>query len=127
MNRFWILLFCIIPCLVFAGEIDKRCQLPAALCQLQIDFESADAELNNVYKKIMSTIKSGELSTRTLVDALELKSSLIISQRSWLEFKKKNCDAFYLLHSGGAGRNEARMECEIEMTKARTEYLRNTY
>ncbi len=75
----------------------------------------------------MGEIESGKLSERSLVKAVDLKKSLIVSQRSWIDFRDKNCEAFYTLNSGGTGRNEAQMECEIEMTKARTEYLKHTY
>lgn len=74
---------------MFAQDIDERCGLPASLCELQLELESSDAELNRVYKAIMSSINTGELPDAALVDANELKQSLIISQRSWLEFKKK--------------------------------------
>jgi uncharacterized protein YecT (DUF1311 family) len=127
MLKLWILLVSGFSCLVSAEEIDQRCELPVSLCKLQLNYESADADLNRVYKKIMNNIDSGELSASSLVDASELKTGLIASQRRWLDFKKANCDAFYTLNSRGSGRNEARMECEIEMTKARTEYLRSTY
>ncbi|EOY4911337.1 lysozyme inhibitor LprI family protein [Vibrio alginolyticus] len=72
-----------------------------SLCELQANFELADKELNDVYKNIMNRINSGELFDRTLVDSVELKQSLLSSQRSWLQFKKSNCDAFYVLQSGG--------------------------
>nr|WP_285892419.1 lysozyme inhibitor LprI family protein [Vibrio intestinalis] len=97
------------------------------LCELEATFVSADKELNDVYKHIMNRINSGELSDGTLVDSAELKQSLLSSQRSWLKFKESNCDAFYVLNSGGRQRNESRMECEIEMTKERTKYLRRWY
>jgi len=127
MNRFWIVpFFCTAP-VVFAEVLDEPCYLSAPLCELQISFESADKELNDVYKRIMNSIQSGELSDSSLVGTGELKQSLVVSQRSWLEFKEKNCDAFYTLHSGGAQRNEARLECEIEMVKERTLYLKSSY
>lgn len=111
----------------FAEDFDERCGLPVSLCKLQIELESSDAKLNRIYKDIMSRINTGELPDRTLVDASELKQSLIVSQRGWLKFKDKNCDAFYVLQSGGRQRNEARLECEIEMTNARIKYLVKWY
>nr|WP_227739159.1 lysozyme inhibitor LprI family protein [Vibrio azureus] len=105
----------------------EDCQLLGSLCTLQRSFEVADKELNEVYKNIMNRINSGDLSDSSLVDSAELKQSLLSSQRSWLQFKKSNCDAFYVLQSGGSQRNEARLECEIEMTKERTNYLTTWY
>ncbi|QOU33228.1 DUF1311 domain-containing protein (plasmid) [Vibrio coralliilyticus] len=119
-------LFCI-SVQSFADELGPDCSLPESLCQLEKEFEASDAELNRVYKDIMHRIKVGELPKRALVDASDLKQSLTISQRSWLKFKEKNCDAFYVLNSGGMQRNEARLECEIEMANDRTQYLKMWY
>lgn len=127
MHRFLVLILYCSSFSLSAESNAEDCLLLGSLCALQTSFESADKELNDVYKNIMNRIKSGELSDRTLVDSDELKQSLLSSQRSWLQFKKSNCDAFYVLQSGGSQRNEARMECEIEMTKERTNYLRSWY
>ncbi|MDR8522447.1 lysozyme inhibitor LprI family protein [Shewanella fidelis] len=127
MTKFLVLLLSFTSFQLFAQGVDEECQFSESLCGLQASFAAADKELNDVYKSINNRIKSGELSESTLVDAAELKQSLLSSQRSWLKFKESNCDAFYVLQSGGSQRNEARMECEIEMTKARTNYLKSWY
>ena len=127
MRKFLILILCCSSFSLSAESSVEDCQLFGSLCELQANFELADKELNDVYKNIMNRINSGELSDRTLVDSAELKQSLLSSQRSWLQFKKSNCDAFYVLQSGGSQRNEGRMECEIEMTKERTNYLISWY
>ncbi|MEL4204987.1 hypothetical protein C9E85_16090 [Plesiomonas shigelloides] len=127
MRKFLILILYSSSFSLSAESNVKDCQLLGSLCELQSNFEKADKELNDVYKDIMNRINSGELSDRALVDSAELKQSLLSSQRTWLQFTKSNCDAFYVLHSGGSQRNEARMECEIEMTKERTNYLRSWY
>ncbi|WP_108945507.1 lysozyme inhibitor LprI family protein [Shewanella halifaxensis] len=127
MTKLLVLLLSFTSFQLFAQGDDEDCQFSESLCGLQASFAAADKELNDVYKSINNRIKSGELSESTLVDAAELKQSLLNSQRSWLKFKESNCDAFYVLQSGGSQRNEARMECEIEMTKARTNYLKSWY
>lgn len=127
MRRLLVLILCCSSFSLSAESNAEDCLLFGSLCELQVAFESADQELNDVYKNIMSRINSGDLSDGTLVDSGELKQSLLSSQRSWLKFKESNCDAFYVLNSGGKQRNEARMECEIEMTKERTNYLRSWY
>jgi len=126
MNKLLILLLSCFSWATLANEADTACHLPESLCELQTSFESSDKALNDVYKLIMKNIKS-DLLADSLVEKSELKQSLIISQRAWLTFKASNCDAYYTLHSGGMQRNEARMECEIEMTKQRTQYLKETY
>jgi len=125
--RLFVLSLLILSVQSFADEFGTDCHLPESLCQLEKELASSDAELNRVYKDIMHRIKVGELPKRALVDASDLKQSLTISQRSWLKFKEKNCDAFYVLNSGGMQRNEARLECEIEMTNDRTNYLKMWY
>ncbi|WP_260260201.1 lysozyme inhibitor LprI family protein [Vibrio intestinalis] len=127
MRRFLVLILCCSSFSLSAENNAEDCMLFGYLCELEATFVSADKELNDVYKHIMNRINSGELSDGTLVDSAELKQSLLSSQRSWLKFKESNCDAFYVLNSGGRQRNESRMECEIEMTKERTKYLRRWY
>ena len=111
MFRLFVLCLSCISVQSFADEFGTSCSLPESLCQLEKQFESSDAELNRVYKDIINRIKVGELTKRALVDASDLKQSLTISQRSWLKFKEKNCDAFYVLNSSGKQRNEDRLEC----------------
>lgn len=111
---------------ILAGEIDTDCNLRESLCKLQINFEESDKELNNTYKVILNNIKSDGLSS-SLVDNADLHQSLVLSQKAWLNFKEVNYDAYYMLHSGGRQRNEVRMECEIEMTNQRIQYLRRAY
>ncbi|WP_444930837.1 lysozyme inhibitor LprI family protein [Microbulbifer sp. SSSA002] len=111
---------------ISAEKAKADCDLPESLCKLQAQFEVADKALNNTYRQIITGIDAGGLSA-SLVDKTVLKNSLIKSQRSWIKFKSANCDAFYTLHSGGRQRNEAQLECEIEMTKSRTQYLNKTY
>ena len=126
MNKLLFLLIISFSWGVLAEEIDTRCYLPESLCELQLKFEESDKDLNEVYGVIINKIKSGGLSS-SLVDKTDLKQSLVVSQRAWLRFKGLNCDAYYTLHSGGKQRNEARMECEIEMTNQRIQYLKLTY
>lgn len=126
MNKLLFLLIISFSWGVLAEEIDTRCYLPESLCRLQLNFEASDKDLNDVYRLIINKIKSGGLSS-SLVDKTDLKQSLVVSQRAWLRFKELNCDAYYTLHSGGRQRNEARMECEIEMTNQRIQYLKLTY
>lgn len=126
MCKLQILLISSISWSVFANEVDDLCHFPNSICELQVRFKKTDNALDNVYKLVMSNIKSAVLSDY-LVEKTELQRTLVASQSAWLNFKKLNCDAFYALHSGGRQRNEARLECEIEMTNRRIQYLKEIY
>ena len=62
-----------------------------------------------------------------MVDKKEIKNSLINSERAWLTFLKQNCEAVSVLNSGGSGKNEAEMECFIDMTNQRISFLKETF
>lgn len=109
-----------------AGEADGRCNLPASLCALQEKFEKASGELSTLCGTILYRINADAFS-EYYVDKRVLQQSFELSQSAWVEFRESNCSAFYALHSGGRQRNEARLECEIEMTNGRIRYLKQVY
>lgn len=110
----------------FAEPMDPRCGLPESLCELQLEFDAADRDLNNVYQAIIKKIQNNAFSD-SLVDKSDLSNSLRTSQRAWLIFRDENCEAYYTLFSGGSDRNQTRMTCLIKMTQQRTDYLATTY
>lgn len=102
------------------------CNLPSAMCKLEADLLTADKELNKTYQSILQKDASGGFDD-SYVSKGEIKKTLIQSQRAWLLFWDENCKAYYTLNSGGAQRNEAKMECQINMLQERTQYLKKVY
>lgn len=103
-----------------------ECLTTDNLCQLQYDYKHSDRILNETYQLIINNIEADKFSD-FLVNKDELKNSLVKSQRAWLKFLEANCQAFYVLSSGGAQRNEAQLECLTSMTNERIRYLKDTY
>jgi uncharacterized protein YecT (DUF1311 family) len=105
---------------------DTDCGLGVELCQLQENYQKADAELNIAYKNILSNINTGKLDD-SFVSRESIEMSLIKSQKRWISFRDANCEAYYTLMSGGTSRNADRMLCLTEMTQERNLYLKKTY
>jgi uncharacterized protein YecT (DUF1311 family) len=83
---------------------------PSAASQAGKEFSDADAELNDVYHKLVATID----------DAAE-KSSLVKAQAAWIKFRDENVALFaqrYPESKGGLFYN-------IHLTQERTAYLKS--
>ena len=102
------------------------CNLPSAICKLEADLLAANKELNKTYQSILQKNASGGFDD-SYVSKGEIRKTLILSQRAWLLFLDENCKAYYTLNSGGAQRNEAKMECQVDMLQERTQYLKKVY
>ncbi|MFQ2190227.1 lysozyme inhibitor LprI family protein [Aeromonas jandaei] len=102
------------------------CNLPSAMCKQEADLLAADKELNKTYQSILQKNASGGFDD-SYVSKGEIRKTLIQSQRAWLLFWDENCKAYYTLNSGGAQRNEAKMECQIYMLQERIQYLKKVY
>lgn len=87
-------------------------------------FDTADAELNAIYKKAMASQVQldkdlGEGSSALVGAADALKAA----QRAWIAFRDTNCVSRTYINAGGTIRVAAEIGCETEMTKARTKEL----
>lgn len=89
-------------------------------------FETADAELNEVYRLALTRAKVfDEEAHATGVDLpMDLEEALRQAQRDWLAFRDSDCDAFALTYRGGTGAPTAGTVCRTERTLTRTEELR---
>jgi uncharacterized protein YecT (DUF1311 family) len=75
----------------------------------------ADAELNQLYRRI-STVVSGD-------ELVKLKEA----QRLWIEFRDANCSAEYELYRGGSAAPMVKLACLEAVTRHRTEELNIMY
>ncbi|MCP4385731.1 MAG: DUF1311 domain-containing protein [Hyphomicrobiales bacterium] len=88
-------------------------------------YKAADKELNVVWKHVMATIKPEDYLP---ADAAKTwKDDLLSSQRAWITFKEKDCDAVAYEWYGGTGANLAVGSCLYNHTVQRTNDLKARY
>lgn len=75
-------------------------------------FEAADRELNQIYKKVRSTIGPEE------------KEILTDAQLAWITYRDKTCDFETVQNRRGSGYRTFLNSCKERMTKARINELR---
>lgn len=86
------------------------------------EYDKADAELNAVWKKVMTSFKKND--TMPAKDLKAWKETLLASQRDWVKFKEQDCDAVGYEWFGGTGRSNALVFCLLDHTTARTKDLK---
>ncbi len=79
----------------------------------QLSYQAADKKLNQVYQKVVSTLKS------------EPKQLLITAQQAWIKFRDNNCNFEVYNSRGGTGYEIFRNGCLERLTKQRTKDLEN--
>ena len=85
-------------------------------------YDTADAELNAVWKKVMASFKTKDyMPAKTLKG---WKETLLASQRAWITFKEEDCAAVGYEWYGGTGRSNAEVFCLLDHTTARTKDLK---
>jgi uncharacterized protein YecT (DUF1311 family) len=77
------------------------------------EYQAADTELNQLYRKLVSTLDDEE------------KSQLKGAQNAWLKYRDANCEFVADQYKGGSIRPTIHGLCLADMTKNRTTELRN--
>ncbi|MGW8247275.1 MAG: lysozyme inhibitor LprI family protein [Acidiferrobacterales bacterium] len=98
------------------SQTPVKCNYEGTQAQLNVcafrDFNIADVELNRVYKKLMSSLKS------------ESKKVLIDEQRAWLKMRDPQCKMEANSEAeGGSMWPMVYNSCREKLTKARTQQL----
>ena len=88
-------------------------------------YESADAELNRVYRAVMTHIDEADHVPAD--KRREWKDKLRAAQRDWIAFKEKDCEIVYYEWWMGSGANAASLGCLISKTETRTNELKERY
>ncbi len=83
--------------------------------------EKVENELNLVYKQV---IKSLSVPDTEVIKYSKVKSNLIQAERSWVKFRKADCDATYSLHQSGSIRNLMYLGCMQSHAEQRIEQLK---
>ena len=90
------------------------------------DFARADGVLNDTYQKALAMI--GRSDNPAPYTRAEWEKQLRASQRAWIAFRDADCKGLMPMEwSGGSGTTYAVLGCMIELTKARTQALRERY
>lgn len=92
-----------------------------------VDYESADAELNRVWPQARAAAKrqdeyiADDARSRGLPTASE---ALLAAQRAWLKFRDAECEYQSYAFFGGTGQPMIGSLCLAQLTRERTEQLR---
>lgn len=92
-----------------------------------VDYENADAELNRVWPQARAAAKrqdeyiADEAKSKGLPTASE---ALLAAQRAWLKFRDAECEYQSYAFFGGTGQPMIGSLCLAELTRERTEQLR---
>ncbi len=114
-----LMLFLMVGVSIF-GQGQKKPD-PCAKAQTQAEmnncagkeYQSADAELNQVYRKLVSMLDDEE------------KPGLKDAQNAWLKYRDANCDFVADQYKGGTIRPMIHAYCLAEVTRNRTTELKN--
>ncbi|SFC35492.1 Uncharacterized protein conserved in bacteria [Pragia fontium] len=87
----------------------------------QMELDKVEKQLNQTYQKVMALINKPDEES---IPYAEVKRNLLESQRAWVTFRKKDCDALYALYSGGTIRGVVYLGCMREHAVKRTEDLK---
>jgi uncharacterized protein YecT (DUF1311 family) len=85
-------------------------------------FVAVDRELNRAYQELLKRIDSSDPQQ---VDRSTVRRRLAEAQRSWIEFRKQDCEGMYKLFEGGSIRNARFHGCMIERTEKRITELKS--
>lgn len=86
------------------------------------EWQEAEKKLNDSYKKLMADLNRSDENGTFYSD---VRKSLLESQRAWITFRQKDCDAIYTLYAGGTIRGAMYFGCMIKHTKQRTDDFQN--
>ncbi|WP_300979353.1 lysozyme inhibitor LprI family protein [Flavobacterium sp.] len=79
-----------------------------------LDYKKADAELNKVYKKLVSLLDKNE------------KVLLIQAQKDWIKYRDSHCKFESDPYTGGSIKPLILLTCLEEITKERTKHLKES-
>ena len=120
----------VMPTLGRAEDPAVDCDSATATSELNFcadqELSKADAQLNQVYKKVLAFIATN--GGEKPYDAKSWEAALRESQRAWVAFRDADCKGLVPMSwTGGSGTSGAVLGCMSEKTKARTKELSELY
>ena len=107
---------------LIAGQTRAECVGPPDVIAACQEADTADAQLNKAYRELIKKLDSPPAGLEAHNAAA--KKSLVAAQRSWLEFRKKDCLAVFDI-ADGTSRVALSVSCEAEHALVRAKQLRN--
>jgi uncharacterized protein YecT (DUF1311 family) len=87
------------------------------------DFNKADARLNRQWSATYGVMKKRDAANTSRGGGPAYAGTLLAAQRSWLQFRDKQCVVEGLEYSGGSMQPMVIANCRARMTDARTKQL----
>ncbi|MBC5993754.1 lysozyme inhibitor LprI family protein [Pontibacter cellulosilyticus] len=98
------------------GQAKQNCEDPQTQLEMNIcaaeDFKRVDAELNKVYKEIVSKLEPNS------------KGLMVKAQKSWLVVRDNHCGLYEQFYQGGSIMPLMLYTCKTELTQNRIKELR---
>ena len=107
---------------LIAAQTRAECVGPPDVIAACQEADTADAELNKAYRELIKQLDSPPAGLEAHNAAA--KKSLVAAQRSWLEFRKKDCLAVFDI-ADGTSRVALSVSCEAEHALVRAKQIRN--
>ncbi|MBY0271771.1 MAG: DUF1311 domain-containing protein [Burkholderiales bacterium] len=102
------------PCVAAMTTIDiNEC--------MSLKFTATERELDRVYQELIKRIDDNDPKQ---VDRGTVQRRLTEAQRSWVAFRRQDCEGMYKLFEGGSIRNARFHGCMIERTERRIAELK---
>jgi uncharacterized protein YecT (DUF1311 family) len=86
------------------------------------DLNKAEQKLNDTYKKVVASLNQPDNESTKYS---EVKKALIESQRAWVTFRQRDCDALFQLNAGGTIRTVVFLGCMTQHAEQRAKSLKN--
>ncbi len=87
----------------------------------KLELTKKDKELNAAYQALMQRLEPNGKFDDT--DYINVKKSLVESQKNWMKYRDADCKAKYTLHEQGTIRGIVHLSCLKEKTEKRTKEL----
>jgi uncharacterized protein YecT (DUF1311 family) len=102
-----------------APDCNAKDSFETARCTGQ-EFDKLDKELNRVYQRLLKSLsKPAEYN----LDYPKIRARLIESQRLWVQFRDKDCEAYMMLNGGGTAHAAEHSICMSVRTEHRIKEL----
>jgi len=115
------LCLCISPAKAFNSACNQNQPARDLAACIWDEYKKLDAELNNLYKTLVSEFPKADLSEADKKKAL---AEFIEAEKGWIKYRDADCRAVYTLNGGGEGSRFAELDCVIDHTEDRMKNLR---
>ena len=119
----------LLPCaLAAAGDDAPTCKADAITTQeindcARVDLDAAEADLNATYRRIRADLADPDCGA----NCARTRELLTEAQRSWVAFRRSDCDAAWQYYADGTIRTVTFLGCMTRHAETRTRELKAFY